>query len=371
MVLEDAKRSAGISVCHSATLDLGELPEGCPAPSSLLSGSIGLDSYRHVAKRDVQLVPESPRFQIVKGRHALARKTFERFHAPSSGQDFVDAELQEVIETMELEKEFAKRGISDLWRTKGNRHRLLIATSAGFFSQTAGSGIVSYYIFLVLGQIGITDANTQLVINGCLTIFNMLIATGMAFSVDRFGRRPLFLAATFGMCLAMTGWTIASQQNETKGTTAAGRAVIAMVFVFMFAYNLAWSGLLIGYVVEISPYYLRSRYLTCMLVAVAAGLFFSNYVNPIALERIQWKYYLCYIIWLAIQSVVVYFFYVETKGRTLEAIAIVFDGEDAVVGGSGGTEKGKELIAGLHRDQGVEEEGKELPREEVEKVPSR
>ncbi|KAK1091113.1 hypothetical protein LTR48_006957 [Friedmanniomyces endolithicus] len=184
------------------------------------------------------------RYQIVKDKHELARKVFERFHAPSSGQEFVDAEYQEVLETMALEKEFASRGISEL---------------AGFFSQTAGAGIVSYYIFLVLGQIGITDSKSQLVLTGCLTIFNFAIAGGMAFTIDWYGRRPLFLTATFGMCLAMTGWTIASQQYSVTGTTAGGRAVIALIFVFMFFYNLAWSGLLIGYVVEISPFYLRSR----------------------------------------------------------------------------------------------------------------
>jgi len=103
---------------------------------------------------------------------------------------------------------------------------------------------VSYYIFLVLSQIGITDSKDQLVLNGCLTIFNSAIAGGMAFTIDWIGRRPLFLTATFEMCLAMTGWTIASQQYSVTGITAGGRAVIALIFVFMFFYNLAWSGLL-------------------------------------------------------------------------------------------------------------------------------
>ncbi len=116
--------------------------------------------------------------------------------------------------------------------------------------------IVSYYIFLVLKQIGITNPDEQLILNGCLTIFNFCIASGMAFTVDKFGRRPLYLIATVGMCFAMTGWTIASQQYEAHGGKTTGRAVIALIFVFMFFYNLAWSGLLIGYVVEISPFYL-------------------------------------------------------------------------------------------------------------------
>ena len=36
-------------------------------------------------------------------------------------------------------------------------------------------------------------------------------------------------------------------------------------------------------------------------------------------------------IWVAIELVFVYIFYVETKGPTLEEVAKIFDGEDAAV----------------------------------------
>lgn len=35
--------------------------------------------------------------------------------------------------------------------------------------------------------------------------------------------------------------------------------------------------------------------------------------------------------------VIMYFFFVETRGPSLEEIAVVFDGEDALVGGTGFT----------------------------------
>jgi len=49
-------------------------------------------------------------------------------------------------------------------------------------------------------------------------------------------------------------------------------------------------------------------------------------------------------------SGVVYFFYPETKGHTLESMAVVFDGEDAKVGGEGGTAKGMELLGTLRKE---------------------
>lgn len=41
----------------------------------------------------------------------------------------------------------------------------------------------------------------------------------------------------------------------------------------------------------------------------------------------------------------VYFFYIETRYTPLEEIAKYFDGENALVGGTVGTEKGKILTA--------------------------
>lgn len=44
----------------------------------------------------------------------------------------------------------------------------------------------------------------------------------------------------------------------------------------------------------------------------------------------HWNLTLFYTIWIFVELVFVYFFYVETRGPTLEEIAKIFDGEDAV-----------------------------------------
>lgn len=65
------------------------------------------------------------------------------------------------------------------------------------------------------------------------------------------------------------------------------------------------------------------------------ALFFNLFVNPIALDSIGWKYYIVYIVILIGICLTVWFFYPETNSRSLEEIAIIFDGEDAKVPASG------------------------------------
>jgi len=71
--------------------------------------------------------------------------------------------------------------------------------SAYYVNYLSGNGLVSYYIDLVLKNVGITDTNTKTVINGCLQIFNFVIAFGAAMLVDVAGRRPLFIISNAGM----------------------------------------------------------------------------------------------------------------------------------------------------------------------------
>jgi hypothetical protein len=60
----------------------------------------------------------------------------------------------------------------------------------------------------------------------------------------------------------------------------------------------------------------------------------NRYINPIGLKNLKpgWKFYTIYCCWIAVELVVVYLFYIETKGPTLEEIAKIFDGEEAETG---------------------------------------
>lgn len=54
-------------------------------------------------------------------------------------------------------------------------------------------------------------------------------------------------------------------------------------------------------------------------------------VQPIGLQNIGWKYYLVYVVILAVESFIAYGWFLETKGKALEEIAVIFDGDSADV----------------------------------------
>ena len=85
-----------------------------------------------------------------------------------------------------------------------------------------------------------------------------------------------------------------------------------------------------AYPCEIWPYHLRARGLTVSNVTTVLALFFNTFVNPIALDRIGWKYYLVFVAVIIAFGLTAFFYYPETRGHTLESMIEVFDGVDQV-----------------------------------------
>jgi hypothetical protein len=90
--------------------------------------------------------------------------------------------------------------------------------------------------------------------------------------------------------------------------------------------------------------------MTVLFLAVDLALFFNQYVNPIALKAIEWKYYIVYVVWLGFELFIVWKFYIETRNTPLEEIVKHFDGEGAVLGGLAATEKSRQLAAEIDID---------------------
>jgi len=284
------------------------------------------------------IVPESPRWLIDHGREEEALRVITKYHCNGDESDpLAQFEYQEIREALRIEKEI-NRGSTYrmLFATPGNRRRMLAIIPYSFFSQWSGNGIISYYLNLALTGVGITSQSSLNLINGILQLWNVITAYGGALVVDRTGRRPLWLTSAAGMCIAYTMITIAAavyaKSPEEAPNYAAGKAVVGFFFIYYAFYNIAMSPLLCSYTVEILPFHLRTKGLFVSSECVNASLVFNQYVNPIALPALGWKYYVIYTVWIAFEFVWLWFTIIETKGKNgplpLEEIAALFDGEE-------------------------------------------
>jgi len=164
-----------------------------------------------------------------------------------------------------------------------------------------------------------------------MAIYSFIIATTASLFVEKIGRRKLFLTSNAGMLFAYVLWTTGAGVNANNPSNrSAANLVMAAIFIFNGFYAIAYTPLLVSYTVEITPYAIRGKMFAVMNVAVTSSLVFNQYVNPIAQDALKWKYYIVYVAWLCFELAFIWKFAVETKGRSLEETAALFDGEEAV-----------------------------------------
>jgi hypothetical protein len=94
-----------------------------------------------------------------------------------------------------------------------------------------------------LTQVGFKTRKSQQQINLANTCWGFLNGTLACSAALRFRRRPTYLTSTLGMCLVLTALTICAAEYKIANSAAAGKAMVAMIFLFSPIYNIAFNAL--------------------------------------------------------------------------------------------------------------------------------
>ena len=126
-----------------------------------------------------------------------------------------------------------------LVKSRGRRYRMLLVMTFSWFGQFSGNNIASYYLPVMLNNVGITKVNLVLLMNAIYAVIGWVFATSGARFHDVWGRRKMLMGscAAMAVCLAIVAGTAA--KYEQSGSTQASAASIAFIFIFgaVFAFS--------------------------------------------------------------------------------------------------------------------------------------
>lgn len=193
------------------------------------------------------LIPESPRWHVLRGREEEALKTLTRISNVQHATSLLE-EIKASIDT-DSKTTSARLGLTAL--DKGSVWIIFVGAMIAMLQQLTGVNVMMYYAPMVLRNItsSNSDALFQTIWIGVASISGTVIG---AWLVDRKGRLPLIRYCSLGMAagLLLASWALYTQ--------APGLLGLAGLLIFMVMFGMSWGPLAWVLVSEIFPNRIRS-----------------------------------------------------------------------------------------------------------------
>lgn len=173
---------------------------------------------------------------------------------------------------------------------------------------------------------GITNTNTVLLLNAIYALTGWIAASSGARFHDVFGRRKMLMGTTLGMAvsLAIVAGTAAGYTHDPSNK-AMSSASIAFIYIFGCVFAFAFTSMQPIYPGEVCDNVQRAKAMGVFQLTGGAAGFLNTFVAPIALQNIGYWFYVFFVFWDLFEFAVIYLWFVETKGRTLEELEEVFN----------------------------------------------
>ncbi|BDA43292.1 Sugar transport protein MST4 [Coccomyxa sp. Obi] len=264
-------------------------------------------------------LPDTPVSLIQRGKPDMGRKVLERIR----GTKNVDAEFADMLDAVELSK-------LGNWRklfTRQHRPQLTAALLIPFFQQFTGINAIMFYAPQIFNSLGSGKSSSLLsaVIIGAINCAATLIAI---FTVDRFGRKVLFLEGGVQMIVAevATGIVMAATFHTNQANITNSAAVGVLVLICIFVSGFAWSWGPLGWLVPSEIHTIETRS-AGQAITVSVNFLFSFVIGQSFLSMLchmRFGVYFFFAFWVCVMTLYTMYFLPETKGVPIEEMQLMW-----------------------------------------------
>ncbi len=249
-------------------------------------------------------IPRSPRWLVKMGMIGEARAVLIL-----TGEEFVEKEIDEILDSIKSEKENGK----EVLFSKKFSYPIFLAVSIAIFNQFTGINGLLYYLNDIFAQAGFSkvSGDLQSVAIGATNLMFTMLAMSI---IDKVGRKILLLIGSIGTAVSLTGVAFIFFTNSHQNL------LVWLLISYIAFFGFSQGAVIWVYISEVFPNSVRSKgqalgsFTHWTMAAIVSWTF------PVMAEKSGGYPFLFFAAMMLVQFFVVKFMYVETKGKSLEAL---------------------------------------------------
>jgi MFS transporter, SP family, arabinose:H+ symporter len=248
-------------------------------------------------------IPRSPRWLVKKQRIEEAREVLRLI-----GEENYEQELQEIIESIDAEHTANEPFFS--WKY---RLPIFLAITIGLFNQLSGINAILYYLNDIFARAGFNKVSSDLqaVAIGATNLMFTVIAMSL---IDRVGRKKLLLIGAVGTAVCLSGVAAIFLTHHHE------ELLVWLLVGYIAFFAFSQGAVIWVYIGEVFPNRVRAK-------GQSLGSFshwlmngFISLVFPVMAAKSGGYPFVFFAAMMALEFIVVLFFYPETKGYSLEEL---------------------------------------------------
>ncbi|KAI1868436.1 uncharacterized protein JN550_006352 [Neoarthrinium moseri] len=273
----------------------------------------------------VLFLPESPRFAFTRGREEEARQTIAGLAGVDPHHRSVSDQLSQIRAKLDEEKASGKAKLTEIFTGPRMLYRTILGIILQMGQQLTGANFFFYYGTTVFAATGLDNSYVTQIILGTV---NVVCTFAGLYVVQKVGRRKALIAGAGWMMICFFIYAFVGQYSldheDPSRTPAAGSVLIVFSCLAIAAFATTWGPIVWAAVAEMYPARYRAP---CMALATASNWFWNfmiSFFTRFITDAIDYWYGLVFAGCCAALVLIVFFFMIETKDRSLEEIDTMY-----------------------------------------------